>query len=71
MILHTPVPYSEIFPEEPRKLPSRTELPSGYIDTEDDKILDVFSTDPNDYLKFAPGFPTGGAPGFPTGQKKQ
>lgn len=71
MILHTPVPYSEIFPPAPRRLPSHTRLPSGYIDSEDDKIIEVFSTDPNDYLKYAPGFPAGEAPGFPTGQSKK
>lgn len=84
MILHTPVPYSEIFPETPREMGKVSPIPSGMIETDDDKILDVFSTDPADHLRYIPGmpigdpavshrqqfpgFPTGNAPGFPTGK---
>ena len=84
MILHTPVPYSEIFPEAPRETGKVSPIPAGVVEYDDDKVLDVFSTDPADHLRFIPGmpigdppggkvqkfpgFPTGNAPGFPTGK---
>lgn len=60
MILYTPVPYSEIFREPPDvnlgNGPRLTLIKSGFVETDtDDKIIDLFSTDPNDYLRYPAG----------------
>lgn len=52
MILHTVLPFAEIFPEERRKNRQTQTIDSGVIECEGDKILDIFSTDPRDYLKY-------------------